>query len=99
MSAKPEDGVVNKWGQTHDIKNLFVWSDEKREIEADIEGVKLAFYGGYSLKNVNDYWRRLSVFNPSLINKSKSIYMSNAFRASLINETLKELKKIENGKK
>ncbi|MBU1211593.1 MAG: GMC family oxidoreductase [Alphaproteobacteria bacterium] len=24
MSAKPEDGVVNKWGQSHDIKNLFV---------------------------------------------------------------------------
>ena len=24
MSEKPEDGVVNKWGQTHDIKNLFV---------------------------------------------------------------------------
>jgi choline dehydrogenase-like flavoprotein len=24
MSAKAKDGVVNKWGQTHDIKNLFV---------------------------------------------------------------------------
>lgn len=24
MSEKPEDGVVNKWGQSHDIKNLFV---------------------------------------------------------------------------
>ncbi|MDQ2082123.1 GMC family oxidoreductase [Xanthobacteraceae bacterium Astr-EGSB] len=24
MSAKPSDGVVNKWGQSHDIKNLFV---------------------------------------------------------------------------
>jgi choline dehydrogenase-like flavoprotein len=24
MSANPEDGVVNKWGQTHDVKNLFV---------------------------------------------------------------------------
>jgi len=24
MSQKPRDGVVNKWGQTHDIKNLFV---------------------------------------------------------------------------
>jgi choline dehydrogenase-like flavoprotein len=24
MSANPRDGVVNKWGQTHDIKNLFV---------------------------------------------------------------------------
>ena len=24
MSEKPEDGVVNKWGQTHDVKNLFV---------------------------------------------------------------------------
>jgi choline dehydrogenase-like flavoprotein len=24
MSAKPRDGVVNKWGQTHDIANLFV---------------------------------------------------------------------------
>ena len=24
MSAKASDGVVNEWGQTHDIKNLFV---------------------------------------------------------------------------
>ena len=24
MSAKAKDGVVNKWGQTHDVKNLFV---------------------------------------------------------------------------
>ena len=24
MSAKPKDGVVNKFGQTHDVKNLFV---------------------------------------------------------------------------
>ncbi len=24
MSEKPRDGVVNKWGQTHDVKNLFV---------------------------------------------------------------------------
>jgi choline dehydrogenase-like flavoprotein len=24
MSAKPADGVVNKWGQAHDVKNLFV---------------------------------------------------------------------------
>ena len=24
MSAKASDGVVNGWGQTHDIKNLFV---------------------------------------------------------------------------
>jgi choline dehydrogenase-like flavoprotein len=24
MSEKPRDGVVNKWGQTNDIKNLFV---------------------------------------------------------------------------
>ena len=24
MSAKAQDGVVNKWGQTHDINNLFI---------------------------------------------------------------------------
>jgi choline dehydrogenase-like flavoprotein len=24
MSAKPRDGVVNKFGQAHDVKNLFV---------------------------------------------------------------------------
>jgi choline dehydrogenase-like flavoprotein len=24
MSDRPSDGVVNKWGQTHDVKNLFV---------------------------------------------------------------------------
>jgi choline dehydrogenase-like flavoprotein len=24
MSARPEDGVVNRWGQCHDVRNLFV---------------------------------------------------------------------------
>ncbi len=24
MSEKPQDGVVNRWGQSHDVKNLFV---------------------------------------------------------------------------
>ncbi len=24
MSAQPADGVVNKWGQAHEVKNLFV---------------------------------------------------------------------------
>jgi len=24
MSAKPRDGVVNKWGRTHDVKNLYI---------------------------------------------------------------------------
>ena len=24
MSAKPDDGVVNKWGRSHDVKNLFI---------------------------------------------------------------------------
>jgi choline dehydrogenase-like flavoprotein len=24
MSENPRDGVCNKWGQTHDIKNLFI---------------------------------------------------------------------------
>jgi choline dehydrogenase-like flavoprotein len=24
MSADPKDGVTNRWGQTHDIPNLFV---------------------------------------------------------------------------
>jgi choline dehydrogenase-like flavoprotein len=24
MSERPQDGVVNKWGQTHDVRNLFV---------------------------------------------------------------------------
>ena len=24
MSERPEDGVCNKWGQTHEIQNLFI---------------------------------------------------------------------------
>ena len=24
MSARPEDGVVNKWGQSHEVSNLFI---------------------------------------------------------------------------
>ena len=74
------------------IKSILVWSNENREIEADIEGMHLAFKAGFSLENVNDYWRRLSIFNPELIEKSINIYRSNAFRAALINKTLKKLK-------
>ena len=78
------------------IKNILVWSNEKREIEADIEGLHLAFKAGFSLDNVNDYWRRLSVFNPELIDKSINIYKSNAYRAALINRTLIKLKEKDN---
>ena len=80
------------------IKSVLVWSNEKKEIEADIEGLKLAYQAGYKLKNVNDYWRRLSIFNPELINRSVNIYKSNAYRAALINKTLEKLRKkrIEN---
>ena len=74
-------------------------SNENREIEADIEGIKLAFQAGYSLDNVNDYWRRLSIFNPELISKSINIYKSNAYRAALISKTLKSLKEKKNEKK
>jgi hypothetical protein len=78
------------------IKSILVWSNEGREIEADIEGLGLAFKAGFSLDNVNDYWRRLSVFNPELIDRSVNIYKSNAYRAALIDKTLKNLKnKIE----
>jgi choline dehydrogenase-like flavoprotein len=24
MSERPEDGVVNKWGQSHEVANLFI---------------------------------------------------------------------------
>ncbi len=78
------------------LKSIFVWSNENREIEADIEGIHLAFKAGFSLENVNDYWRRLSVFNPELIKKSVNIYKSNAYRAALINKTLKKLKERNN---
>ena len=78
--------------QVREFRDLFIWTNEQKEIEADIEGVRLAFNAGYSLKNVNDYWRRLSVFNPELIKKSQNIYKGNAFRAALINKTLEELK-------
>lgn len=78
------------------IKSILVWSNENREIEADIEGIHLAFKAGFSLENVNDYWRRLSIFNPELIKKSINIYKSNAYRAALINKTLKKLKEQAN---
>ncbi len=81
------------------IKNILIWSNENREIEADIQGMHLAFNAGFSLENVNDYWRRLSVFNPELIKKSINIYKSNAYRAALINKTLKRLKEKNNAKR
>ena len=83
------------------LKNLnsfFLFSTHKKETEADLKGVEIAFKAGYSLDNVNDYWRRLSVFNPSLISSSSSVYKSNALRAIMISKTLKRLK-VSNEKK
>ncbi len=83
------------------LKNLdsfFLFSTQSKEIEADIKGVEIAFKAGYSLENVNDYWRRLSVFNPSLISSSSSVYKSNAFRAIMISKTLNRLKKLNEKK-
>ena len=78
------------------VKSILTWSNENREIEADIEGMRLAFKAGFSLENVNDYWRRLSIFNPELIKKSVNVYKSNAYRAALINKILKKLKEETN---
>ncbi len=78
------------------VSAIFTWTNEKRETEADIEGTKIAFKGGYNLDKVSDYWRRLSVFNPNYIKQSSYIYRSNAARAVIINKTLKKLKDEEN---
>ena len=75
-----------------------MYSTQSKEIEADLKGIELAFRGGYSLDNVNDYWRRLSVFNPDMIASPSAIYKSNALRAIMISKTLKKLKSL-NGKK
>ncbi|MEC6996619.1 MAG: M48 family metalloprotease [Pseudomonadota bacterium] len=80
------------------LNSFFMYSTQSREIEADLKGIELAFRGGYSLDNVNDYWRRLSVFNPDMIASPSTIYKSNALRAIMISKTLKKLKSL-NGKK
>ena len=79
-----------------ELKNLFVWSSQRKEIRADVESVHLAYRGGYNLENINDYWRRLSVFNPELIEKSNNIYKGNAYRAALIKKTISKLKRRQN---
>ena len=75
---------------------MLVYSNQEREIEADIKGLELAYRGGFDLNNVNDYWRRLSVFYPELILQSSFYYKGNAFRASLISKTLKKMKEESN---
>ena len=74
------------------INSFFLYSTQSKEIEADLKGIEIAFKGGYSLENVNDYWRRLSVFNPEMISSSSPMYKSNALRAIMISKTLKRLK-------
>ena len=74
------------------FSSFFLYSSQSKEIEADLKGVEIAFKGGYSLDNVNDYWRRLSVFNPEMISSSSFIYKSNALRAVMISKTLRKLK-------
>ncbi|MBJ56768.1 MAG: hypothetical protein CMP24_00840 [Rickettsiales bacterium] len=75
-----------------DLKSILVYSNQRREIEADIKGLELAYRAGFDLKNVNDYWRRLSVFYPELIKKSSIYHKGNAYRASLIKKTLERIK-------
>jgi len=80
------------------FSSFFLMSSKKKETEADLRGVEIAFKAGYKLKNVNDYWRRLSVFNPSLITNSSAIYKSNATRAIMISKTLERLRKLDEKK-
>ncbi len=75
------------------FSSFFLVSTQSKETEADLKGVEIAFKGGFLLENVNDYWRRLSVFNPSLISSSSFVYKSNALRAIMITKKLKQLKK------
>ena len=74
------------------LSNIFIFTNKKRELFADIEGVKLAYRAGYELENINDYWRRLSVFYPKLIEDSKYIYKGNAYRAVIIRKTINSIK-------
>ncbi len=72
--------------------DIFVWQSLRREQEADIKGIHYAIKGGYNLKKAADYWRRLSIFNPELIENSSSfLYKGNAFRASTIDTIVKKL--------
>ena len=81
-----------------DLNSFFLFSTQSKETEADLKGVEIAFKAGYALENVNDYWRRLSVFNPSLISSSSSVYKSNALRAIMISKTVKRLKDLNESK-
>ena len=76
-----------------ELKSILVYSNQEREMEADVKGLELAYRAGFDLKNVNDYWRRLSIFYPELIKKSSFYHKSNAYRASLIKKTLEKIKK------
>ena len=79
-----------KYRRAYDI---FMWPSLDKEVEADIEGIRLAYNAGYDLKNAANYWRRLSIFNPNLISDTPSmIYKGNAFRASTIESIIKKLK-------
>ncbi len=72
--------------------DIFMWPSLDKEIEADIKGITFAHKAGYNLRNAANYWRRLSIFNPSLINDTPSlIYKGNAFRASTIESTIRKL--------
>ena len=74
------------------IGDVFVWESASKESEADIEGLELSSIAGYDPFSAANYFRRLSIYLPELIEDSFfRVHPGNARRALDLEQKAREL--------
>ena len=74
------------------IGDVFVWESSSKESEADIEGLELSSIAGYDPFSAANYFRRLSIYLPELIEDSFfRVHPGNARRALDLEQKAREL--------
>ena len=92
IEAKPIS--INDKPSLQSVGDLFVLQSGAKETEADLLGIEYAIKGGFSQNKVANYFRRLSIYMPELMEESIfRMHPGNAKRVTDIEEKLKILYK------
>ena len=75
------------------ISDVFIFQSGAKEIEADMLGVEYVLRAGFKQDKAANYFRRLSIYMPILMNDSFfRVHPGNVKRASKIDEKVKSYK-------
>ena len=92
VDAKPIP--INDKPSLQRVEDLFIFQSGAKETEADLLGVEYAIKGGFTQNKVANYFRRLSIYMPQLM--EESIFRMHPGNAKRVTDIEKKLKILNN---